>query len=690
MNAETERNLKRYRRWLHEKAISRVVQGFLPTFVEGDVKRLTVIVDEGGRSYTDGKTICVSLPEFVLQDSYSEEDWMIVLRASAAHEAQHVNSSNFKDIEEIRTWYSEHLATNYALDPAIGLTIAKNANNIVEDGRIEGIAIKRRPGMLVPFRFLNDKIRAEQTIEGKAGEPKDEYVDFWKNVLSYAKTGLYAPGIKVYAKTPLEFNFLGIRGLIDEGVAAKTSADCKEAVKALLEDISPYLAKLIQDSPDLQEALKEPTPDEYTSNNERQFGDGNTNPNGNPLRVPCPVPAPLGQPAAGAQNDGGEEGESAKEKSEQEGHAGKDEKGEPVSSKNNEAKDDGASKDSGDSEFHSAEDIPMSFSNAEDSAPPLTDEQMEEARKLVSDSMVAAQKEERAKKQPTSDTGLNKRDVENIVASYVNTHYPFNQETLNVTGTEDIPAELKLQAQALRRDIIKIQDARNRPQKNLRRGALDTGALWKSGAGDDRLFTRKGCPDTGSVVFYILIDNSGSMASSSGNGMQKYVAARIAASVIEEATKSLVPCKIALFNQSGRAVNHVTIRSFDESGKVNRSWNSLSTIGPGGCNADSVNIRVASAELTRRPERKKVLLILSDGAPSAYGSRGSATVEVKTAVSEGRRKGNIIIPIMFGDQGFLQESLSLYKSMYEKDIIACEPQVITERLAQLFRLLLSR
>ena len=172
--------------------------------------------------------------------------------------------------------------------------------------------------------------------------------------------------------------------------------------------------------------------------------------------------------------------------------------------------------------------------------------------------------------------------------------------------------------------------------------------------------------------------------------IRKYQAARTAAAVIEEALKGIIPCKIALFNQDCSSVNHTVIKEFDENKGVNRSLNSLSAIGPGGCNMDSVNIRIAASELSHRPERKKVLITLSDGLPSAYGSRPEAFAEVRQAVSEARRKGCIVIPIMFGDEGFLNSSIKSYELMYEKNIIACEPKEITNRLCTLFRQIISR
>lgn len=84
------------------------------------------------------------------------------------------------------------------------------------------------------------------------------------------------------------------------------------------------------------------------------------------------------------------------------------------------------------------------------------------------------------------------------------------------------------------------------------------------------------------------------------------------------------------------------------------------------------------------------MFILSDGMPSAYGSRQQAEDEVNAAVMDARRKGIIIIPIMFGTQNFLNTTRATYMKMYVKDVIACVPQKITAELIRLFRLLIAR
>lgn len=721
---ELTRNLKRFRRWLCENAIARVINGFLPTFLDDKTKKMQVIVNDGMQPCTDGETIYVSLLPPFLEDGWTFEDWMIVLKAATAHEAQHVNSSNFDDVEDIRKWYGQYLTDNYQLDASIGGNIASEALNIVEDGRIERIAIQRRPGMYVPFRILNDVIREGTAIMGKAETPTGEYRDFWRTILSYAKTGLYSPGVEIYAGTRMENIFLGVQSLIDDGIASNSSTKCRCCVQELLEDVAPYIVDLIKSDPNLENSLKkQKVQREYTSNNGTPEKPGQSSGSqNNPLRVPSPAsgqtpqegqpngnPSQSGQPSGDPSQNGqpngnssqnGQSAESGKFKN-GEGKNMNAGKGDASKGKSQKGKSQGAGGSVGDGSSNGGapmgQDGPSQnrtgFADAVQRRDPLTQSQMDEVRQMLERELASAnQAEQAAKTQPDPDAP-NSREIENIRAEYSGRTLPIHYSALTIPCTKELPPELKLQAQSLHKEIIRIREARNRFNKGLRRGTLDTGALWKTGLREDAIFSRKRNPDSGSVAFYILIDNSGSNnspASLANPDLRKYQAARSAAAVVEEAIRDIAPCKIALFDQSSMSVNHCVIKGFDEKKSGNRSWNSLSAIGTGGCNMDSVNIRIAAMELMRRSEKKKVLFLLSDGLPSAYGSKSEAYAEVRQAVLAARRKGVIVIPIMFGTEDFLRSSQPTYELMYEKNIISCVPKEITPRLCTLFRQVICR
>jgi len=716
--------LRKFRAWLDVSAIGRAIRGFLPTFVDGDSSKLELVLTDDLQPRTDGKTIWVSLLPYFLNDVYSTADWLIALRVATAHEAQHVNSSNFEDIEKIKKWYGKYLNDNFQLDESIGQTVAKDMLNIVEDGRIEAIAVKRRPGMTVPFLFVNDLIREGATIKNKADNEADEFNDFMGQILSYAKTGLYAPGIKVYQNTELEINFLAIRNLIDDGVNARSSASCRETVELMLSEAAPYIASLISNSEELQNELRQDNSQpEYTSNNENQFNDGNgqgnnaesgnnssgqkssnqtgENQNGNPLRQnsPCKKSKDEGKQKSsetGAQNtkqqESGSQGNSGAGNCTGTSQSKGENKADGSQSKGNSSTNNSQSQGNSSTENTSdSQGTNYGFGNADEQSIPLSKERLDEVRRLVSSEIAAINKSQQAENK--ADDQLDEKAIKEIRSSYLGKTGELKIYSPTIFHSNPLPVELNMQALVLQREIKKIIQSKQAQQNNLSRGLLDVKSLWKAGMADEKLFYRKRNPDKASCVFYFLLDNSSSMNEiafiNNGKKLCKFEAARSAAAIIEQASISLIPCKIALFN-TGRNPVHAVIRNFDDKSKTNYSWNSLADIGTGGCNKDSVHIRIASKELMRRVEKKKVLFVLSDGLPSNYGCSCEAKVEVREAVNYARRNGIIVIPIMFGDEEFLAYSANDYKQMYEKNIVACLPQQITSRLIQLFRTVLTK
>ena len=302
-NSKDEKNLesrrKALRRYIEKNHMGQVLKGLLSALLTSSSRNVGLVVDDDLQPRTDGNTIWVSLIPALLDKKW-EKNWGVLLRPITAHEAQHKNSSNFDHMEEIRTWFSGELK-NEGLDENIGTNVASDYLNALEDGRIEQISANRHPGLVVPYQFLNDCIREGCTIEEKADKPEKEFDDFFGQVLSYAKTGLYAPGIEVYAGTEMEENFLAIRGCIDNAVQARDSQACFEWTKAMLSDLLPYLVKLIKNSPELQAKLKEKqAADEYKGAKETQFNAGTEQ--GNSLRANSPTFGNVGAGGGSAES----------------------------------------------------------------------------------------------------------------------------------------------------------------------------------------------------------------------------------------------------------------------------------------------------------------------------------------------------------------------------------------------------
>ncbi len=648
-DADLKKRVKALAEFINLSQQPRVLKALMSALYEKSASKLGLSVSTDLSPRTDGSTVYVSMLPDLLGEEYTDL-WPVLFRPITAHEVQHCNSSCFSDMQEIRKWYGNEMEKN-GFDRRIGESIAGDFLNAVEDGRIEKISADRHPGLVMPYRLLNDCIRNGCAITKAADNPEDEFQDLFGQVLSYAKTGLYAPGIAAYEGSRLETNFLMVRPAIDAGVNARTSADCRSVVQGMLSDLMPYLAELLKESEKLQKQLKDQkNTNEYTGDNETETNSGGSGESGSKdgkgnEGVRANSPNGFGHFSMGGGNDDGEGGD--------------------------------------------AEGTNYGFGGVNDGNDKgYTPEQLADMEDAARHEIASAQKQAKMEAMPPEMDGLSDSEVQKLLDEcYGKATSSFREEWMKYEP-KTLPADLSQEAMALRRKLVKFLTNKKAPQTGRKSGVLDKKLLWKTGVGCQDVFYRPGRKDTDSCVFYLLIDNSGSMSETVGK-VSKSFAARRAAAVIEEALKGLVPVKVSLFESYGNT-RHISLKTFDSKQKVNACYSSLQVIRPGGYNADSVHIRVAAQELINRPERKKFLFVLSDGMPSAFGNRERGEREVRKAVDDARRKGVVVIPIMFGSEGFRQSYRKNFAEMYAKDILSCSPNEISSKLPDLFRRFIMR
>ena len=93
----------------------------------------------------------------------------------------------------------------------------------------------------------------------------------------------------------------------------------------------------------------------------------------------------------------------------------------------------------------------------------------------------------------------------------------------------------------------------------------------------------------------------------------------------------------------------------------------MTQIAAGNGNKDGYSIRAAALDLAKRTERRRILMVLSDGLPSGYFSEAEAIDDVRTAVQTARRRGLLVIPIIYTAR--TDENVDAYRHMYEKSMI---------------------
>lgn len=631
----------------------RIQKALLASLLDKSARSIALVVDDELKPRTNGETVWVSLLPSLLKED-KEEYWGVYLRPLNAHETQHCNSSDFDDVKEIREWFGAEMEKN-GFDKRIGISIASDFHNAMEDGRIEQIAADRRPGLVIPFRFLNDCIREGCEIPDKAIQPQDEFHDFFGQVLSYCKTGLYAPGIEYYAGSEMETFFLATRDYIDNAINARTSLDCRLAAQSFLIDCMPYIGRLLEESPELQQELKgQENINEYEGAKETQFNNGGSS----------------------KGEKGGEGGNKVRADSpEGFGHFNKDKNGgtgqEPEG-------------------ISDAEGTNYGFAEAGGNVPEkgYSEQDLADMEQSIRTSIQVAQAQAVQEGLPPEMDGLSDEEIKKLCEeAYGSANDSFREEWLKYPEVT-LPGDLQMEAATLRKELLKLFQTRKAVVTGRKSGILDVKQLWKTGVGEKDVFYRPGRKDMDSCAFYLLIDNSGSMSESCARNVTKSFAARRAAAVIEEALKGIVPLKIALFTALGGS-RHISLKTFDSRAKTNACYASLKAIQPTGGNADSVHIRVAAKELQNRKERKKFLFVLSDGMPSAYAGRMQGEEEVRKAVEDARKNGVMVIPIMFGSDEFRSQYHKAFEKMYSKNIVSCDPNEISKRLPNLFRQLIS-
>lgn len=206
-------------------------------------------------------------------------------------------------------------------------------------------------------------------------------------------------------------------------------------------------------------------------------------------------------------------------------------------------------------------------------------------------------------------------------------------------------------------------------------GSIDPSLIYQLGMKESNIFKRVGKDYHFDGCGYMLIDNSGSM------GSKKRMAACMQAAVIEAWFDGIMPLKITAFDARGSHVTHEVIKDWHERQKQNCCWNFAKQGRYGAGNADAYDIQIASRELLARPERKKLLVVLSDGAPTQ-----TSVEETRASIKEAHRKGITVCGIYFED-GKIGSDAKIFQHMYKEGdaAICCELSQIGPELERVFR-----
>lgn len=660
----TEKELKKY---LNNYGVAKHLKFFASMLCE---KKFKLQLNFGGISYTDGAKVVIGIPEYMVE--HSKEEVLSSGKALTAHEIEHVNSTPFEKYQNFMKEFSKYFYDNHKINEVIGQKVGNFIINSLEDGRIERLSCDKFTGVnkhLVFFRGLwwqNNEITGE-----------DELMDTLFCLCTFATMGLFPKG---YAQSYEEKEELyemirGVKKPIIQFVNSDDFAKGLSYVWDMIHKIEDWMVKLMKSIP--EEELE----DKFDEANEA-----------------------FGEIHKGSGIDYGNEKESSEDEDESSDEAKTEDKSKAEENEHSSEVHDAfkpPQKDSSDDKkektkswehFNSEEEVfdEKSMNSIVEEAMKnfeevVNEEEYENVIQADYDDILETKKLEEEK---VKEEGLDDEEKKEILDYYRNLdssnrdgkwNIPLKIHRFNYSKVE-APQSIKLEAKKLSKEFETIfLNKKSLNSKNRKRGMLDTNSLWKIQNKDYNIFQKKGSPDSSDYVFYILVDGSGSMQG------QKFKQAYRATSLLEEALGKFVPLKIAQFDV-GNTVNHYIVKDFEQN-KGNLSWAFVNNNRAGGGNMDGYSIRVALKELTKRNEKKKVLIILSDGQPAGNGCYygGRAERDVKEAIRSGRKDGVHIFNIMFGEEYQRKRMIDSFKFMYEKGIVSCEPDLITNELLRVVK-----
>lgn len=227
---------------------------------------------------------------------------------------------------------------------------------------------------------------------------------------------------------------------------------------------------------------------------------------------------------------------------------------------------------------------------------------------------------------------------------------------INVNRIAEVDSETKEQYNQIAAPLLAIsrqlQNTLLRQLKESRRGGKQTGLLMgrrlnssSLHRNDGRVFYKNALPnETPELAVGLLIDESGSMHS-----CDRCTYARAAAIILHDFCDKLdIPVMIYGHSTSGPDVELFSYAEFN--GYDDNDRYRLMDIGAGGANRDGAALRFVAEQLIKRPEDVKLLMLISDGQPAAYGYSGTAAEEDLRGIKrEYQRKGVLFVAAAIGD-----------------------------------------
>lgn len=173
----------------------------------------------------------------------------------------------------------------------------------------------------------------------------------------------------------------------------------------------------------------------------------------------------------------------------------------------------------------------------------------------------------------------------------------------------------------------------------------------------------------------LIIDGSGSMWEKRTQAAQK--AAIILHEVLDNA---LIPHRIAEFRsyQCDAAEHNILV---DFKAKANDKYNIMKLDGNGG-NRDGLALRWALKDILKQPQNDKIIIVISDGQPSAYDKYENAIADMKDVQKKAKSKKVSIIAIALEETYIYKELQEYYKTVLYCPNLEKLPETLAKIIAK--------
>lgn len=663
----------------------------------------------GESSYTNFKDITVGIPESMC--GRTKEEILCDAKWRTAHEVGHLIYTNHDAYIKFIDDFAAYMENKHQISKVLGQQVGNQIINAIEDGREEHMMVIENPGLLKYYTFgrglwWHDNYTRD--IEDGT-ELQRELFDTLFTIATLATMGTLPKNYaEIYGENEELFDMIKkMKISINRYVNNEDAVDAINNLWTMVDTMEDWLVNLMKQipAPDLEDLMNQLNQQSSAngspinssagsagsgSGNGSSNGQGNSN-NGNSTSSSQsqnnqlnPIHKSFGN-NTNDNNDADNNGNNSTESEET----------------SNEQQNVGSAGNGGRIDYVEDEDDTCFDTNMDK----IVEDGIKNAQESIIedeyDSVVQAEWDDLLQNSEIGEE--DEGNYDETLAAEIDSYYQtldskkrggddwavgFNVKRYNYP-IETTPNSIRLEAKKLNKEFSEIfLNKRGFDSRNRRRGRLYVGDLHKLWINDYSLFEKKGTPRDTDYVFYLLMDGSGSMSG------KKFTEALRACSLVEEALKGIAPVKIVMFDYSF-SVNHRIIKDFKETNqKGNYSWTFSNHQGTGSCNMDGYSIRVATKELERRPETRKVLITLSDGLPNGpyqyCGSRGEN--DVSEAVTNARSAGISLFNIYFAESaGERAEYLPGFKKMYkEKGIISCPPKEIGAELLRVIKRELKR